>query len=872
MFKLKVFLLLLFSAGAAYGQFATITDTGITDASGNVLASGTECFTPANNNRLNIPANYPGGTISKASVCSPVIAGTMTPIRLVKSNVTQPVNLCYVRTVVDNSNHAFIIGPGDGFSCLQITGDTNLNTVAPNAPPGVPVAVAGAQGIQGAPGADAYHVWLQNGHSGSYGTYLASLMGQQGPTGPAMNFTDSIHPPVSTDQYSLSVRGISPTAHGAKCDASVNPANNSVTGTDDTAAFLTTMGLMVAYGIPILEIPPSKGCLLTLPSDGTALWQQMFPGLVIEGNHSTLYIQGGPTDGVTMSSVFQWGFPKTATGASVSTNTDGTLTATYAPMPMATVTWNGVAARRTEFVVGKPIKVTGTSTAMDTTYSTVTSITDVTVNGVAMKQLTASGAANGVQSNLSASNATLHEPETNGDYDGVQDADIYDLTIDYIGASRGQQGMVSCYLSSSLYCSYLAGLAAFRDYRGGGIRLHHSGSLSGVARMFDGVSDSDFSIMDNAFSNGGEEGLHFGPNSNQVEVHSGVFFEDNFAIDIDGVPGFTQTGRTTMYTGSPNGCHIKIANRQWNITGAGGGGLSSTAIRFEGWLEHGSSFGASVTAPSFICLDSTPDAVTQTLDLLVENPLIVNSNLGTASNIPRLIDFGKSTDGADSVNTSVTIFAPPANQQFQQWVRVNGTHALNIAMMSTDPANNAIPLCSFTGAGSCNTFDLAHTAQFKNNLLLVGSPSGSNESRVRFYSGPLMTAGQYADLYHDYGQMRFFNTFGQWQFQRAADENHGVCLSEDSGTYQQGCMWWDGASAYGTGINFHSQRGYSFKMDNADGSLGFHIKDGNGNDTHIFGSDGSFKLPHIKSLTGTRFLCTDAAGNVTAQVSPCSGT
>lgn len=135
----------------AMAQFVTITDTGVTNLAGDPLALGTECFTPVNQFKTPIAANYPGGTITKAPKCSPITAGTMTSIQLVKSTVTNPNNLCYMRTIVDRSNGAQVIGPNDGFSCLQISVDSNMNGVVPSTL-GLPLILLGPAGHDGSPG------------------------------------------------------------------------------------------------------------------------------------------------------------------------------------------------------------------------------------------------------------------------------------------------------------------------------------------------------------------------------------------------------------------------------------------------------------------------------------------------------------------------------------------------------------------------------------------------------------------------------------------------------------------------------------------------------------------------------------------------
>ncbi len=179
--KLLYLWLLLLLPAAARAQFYNITDTGITDVGGNVLVQGTECFTPVRLQRYATPGQYPGGTFIKAPVCSPVVSGTMTPIKLVGSNATSPINLCYQRTV-QNAKGLFVIGPDDGFGCVQITHDTNMNTV-PSHVAGLPEYNYGAgtinitdggSGPPGPPGAV--------GATGAVGN--TGLTGAVGPIGP----------------------------------------------------------------------------------------------------------------------------------------------------------------------------------------------------------------------------------------------------------------------------------------------------------------------------------------------------------------------------------------------------------------------------------------------------------------------------------------------------------------------------------------------------------------------------------------------------------------------------------------------------------------------------------------------------------------
>lgn len=191
----------------SFAQFVTITDTGITNAAGDVLTNGTECFTPVNAQHLPMAANYPGGTITKTPKCSAIVDGVMTPIQLVKSSVTNPLNLCYMRTITDSSTGRAVIGPADGFACVQPTVNTNMNGVAPSTI-GLPLIVTGpaghdgSAGPAGAPGPSGIGSWRGN-YVG--GTSYALGDGVHGSDGSAyvniLACSACSHDPVSSPTY-----------------------------------------------------------------------------------------------------------------------------------------------------------------------------------------------------------------------------------------------------------------------------------------------------------------------------------------------------------------------------------------------------------------------------------------------------------------------------------------------------------------------------------------------------------------------------------------------------------------------------------------------------------------------------------------------
>lgn len=140
------------SAPYLHAQMVNITDTHVTDVGGTAVANGNECFTPVIQGTP-IAGNYPGGTFTKVPKCSPVIAGVMNPIQLVRSDTATPSNLCYLRTITDlNNKGRYVMGPTDGFSCVQVFGDTNMVNVPSDYPALTERNAGGAPGGQGQTG------------------------------------------------------------------------------------------------------------------------------------------------------------------------------------------------------------------------------------------------------------------------------------------------------------------------------------------------------------------------------------------------------------------------------------------------------------------------------------------------------------------------------------------------------------------------------------------------------------------------------------------------------------------------------------------------------------------------------------------------
>lgn len=94
------------------------------------------CFTPVDLYGNAIAATYTAdvsGTITKTSACYSVSNGVLqSGVQLVSSSYARP-HVCYLMTIINALTKTYVIGPKDGFSCIQPTGPSlELSAVGPN--------------------------------------------------------------------------------------------------------------------------------------------------------------------------------------------------------------------------------------------------------------------------------------------------------------------------------------------------------------------------------------------------------------------------------------------------------------------------------------------------------------------------------------------------------------------------------------------------------------------------------------------------------------------------------------------------------------------------------------------------------------------
>jgi hypothetical protein len=107
----------LLCAVGAGAQMMTVSGSQINDSTGTPLASGTIQFAPVdlNGHPLSYKIGGKGQTLS-SPVTATVTAGTFS-IALPDVSATNPVNVCFSVTVVDNVTGASVLGPG--YTCVQ---------------------------------------------------------------------------------------------------------------------------------------------------------------------------------------------------------------------------------------------------------------------------------------------------------------------------------------------------------------------------------------------------------------------------------------------------------------------------------------------------------------------------------------------------------------------------------------------------------------------------------------------------------------------------------------------------------------------------------------------------------------------------------
>ena len=168
----------------AFAQFMQIQSTGLLDSSGTPL-NGVISFAPVNAQGvpLSYRLPYAGQALSNVVQCN-VVNGAITtkiggnPCQLADVSKTNPVNVCFAVTAVDNTTGNSVLGPGYG--CIQPSSNAavggagygwcsatvcNFDLYVPSTP-GRTVTTAGPMGLQGPVGTGS--VVTANGAQGNF--------------------------------------------------------------------------------------------------------------------------------------------------------------------------------------------------------------------------------------------------------------------------------------------------------------------------------------------------------------------------------------------------------------------------------------------------------------------------------------------------------------------------------------------------------------------------------------------------------------------------------------------------------------------------------------------------------------------------------
>jgi hypothetical protein len=113
---------------------------------------------------------------------------------------------------------------------------------------------------------------------------------------------------------------------------------------------------------------------------------------------------------------------------------------------------------------------------------------------------------------------------------------------------------------------------------------------------------------------------------------------------------------------------------------------------------------------------------------------------------------------------------------------------------------------------------------------------------------------------------------GEEQIASTFDSTHGNLLIQSNNSDSSVLGLWDSSTSPSTGARNFSLASNSLAM----GELDFLGSTNNvgvpGTKVFSITSAGAIQIPAIHSTTGTRTLCVDSSGNVTASASGCSGT
>jgi len=147
-----------------------------------------------------------------------------------------------------------------------------------------------------------------------------------------------------------------------------------------------------------------------------------------------------------------------------------------------------------------------------------------------------------------------------------------------------------------------------------------------------------------------------------------------------------------------------------------------------------------------------------------------------------------------------------------------GDLVVDTNLIYTDATNHIV------GIGTTSPQQLLHIQ----GHAALGYLDGSVTNRMDFYQGVNGTAGYAGRIRADYDHFYLTNDYGRVYIEKAADEAHALAIQEADTPYQTQTWWFDGSSATGTGMWFHSPSlagDMNFKLGTNNGNSNFNVMD-----------------------------------------------
>src|SRR5690348_1186267 len=155
---------LLCIPGFASAQTGSVTVSGsnIVDSTGAPLANGTIYFAPVDNSGKPISYHYSGKGQAISTAASANVTNGAFSLTLPDTSMTEPANVCFSTTVIDNVSGQQVLG--SGYGCVQpeynttqpnnwcVNGACNFDNYEPNLA-GIAIIQVGPQGPKGDTGA-----------------------------------------------------------------------------------------------------------------------------------------------------------------------------------------------------------------------------------------------------------------------------------------------------------------------------------------------------------------------------------------------------------------------------------------------------------------------------------------------------------------------------------------------------------------------------------------------------------------------------------------------------------------------------------------------------------------------------------------------